>query len=164
MQRHTSDCTAYVCSTTPYHRLPGGGTHSLWSVRLDPCSRRRPRIAPSSLPPAPTSQRPVPNGLPTVFISLPPPGRCCTLHRRSSRPLCRLQRRSAVQPSSHGVLAGHTDSLISVAQSPDGRTRALWSSDGTVLVWRMGTDAQVDSSRPQVLAGNVVDMISVVCW
>src|ERR1700681_3160439 len=46
---------------------------------------------------------------------------------------------SAQQPKLRATLKGHTDRVISVAYSPDGKTLASGSSDTTIKLWDVAT-------------------------
>ena len=54
---------------------------------------------------------------------------------------------SAQQPKLRGTLKGHTGGVISVAYSPDGKTLASCSSDGTVKLWDVATGQERASLR-----------------
>src|SRR5215469_3996900 len=55
---------------------------------------------------------------------------------------------TAGKPSPDAVLDGHTAPVVALAVSPDGKTLASASWDGTVRLWRLG------GGVPRVLAGH----------
>ncbi|HZM81697.1 MAG TPA: TIR domain-containing protein [Candidatus Limnocylindrales bacterium] len=59
-----------------------------------------------------------------------------------------------------GTLSGHTDSVGAVAFSPDGRTLATGSDDGTVILWNMNGQA-ADRRLGQPLTGHTDSVSSV---
>jgi WD40 repeat protein len=55
------------------------------------------------------------------------------------------------------VMTGHTDAVLSVAFSPDGKTLASGSDDNTVRLWDVASHRQVGSP----LTGHTVTVVSV---
>ena len=47
-------------------------------------------------------------------------------------------------PKLRATLYGHTRTVLSVAYSPDGKTLASGSADGTIKLWDVATDKQAD--------------------
>ena len=68
-----------------------------------------------------------------------------------------------VQVSTRRTLAGHTKRITSVAYSPDGRTLASGSPDGTVLLWAIAPTTDplrvADVNRDGVV--NIFDLVRV---
>ena len=56
---------------------------------------------------------------------------------------------------------GHTDWVVAVAFSPDGRTLASGSHDGTVLLWDVATGRQVRAIEDHRLHGKPYEVVSV---
>ena len=62
-----------------------------------------------------------------------------------------------------GILEGHTDAVRSVSFSPDGRTIATGSDDGTVLLWELlQLTTETNNIAADVNSDGVVNILDLV--
>jgi WD40 repeat protein len=75
--------------------------------------------------------------------------------------LARRRRRRQEQASLLHVLTGHTDDVVSLAVTPDGRNVISASSDATLIVWPLVGETSGGLAEPLVLRGHAGGVTSV---